>query len=87
MALAVFVNFINLFVFVFNIVLLARVVMSWFNPQLSGWVGRLLFDLTEPVLVPIRRLLPRTQMLDFSPLIAFLLLQLLSALINWLVGG
>ena len=87
MALAVLVNFINLFVFVFDIVLLARVVLSWFNPQLSGWIGRLLFDLTEPVLLPIRAVLPRSQALDFSPLVAFLLLQLVSALVNWLVGS
>ncbi|HUC86805.1 MAG TPA: YggT family protein [Candidatus Saccharimonadales bacterium] len=86
MVLAVLINFINLFVFVFDIVLLARVVMSWFNPQLSGRIGRLLFDLTEPILAPIRAVLPRSQMLDFSPLVAFLLLQGISALVNWLAG-
>jgi YggT family protein len=87
MVLAVLVNFINLFVFVFNLVLLARVIMSWFNPHLSGPIGRLLFDLTEPVLAPIRAVMPRSQTLDFSPLVAFLLLQLLSALINRLIGS
>jgi YggT family protein len=61
--------------------------MSWFNPQLSGRIGRVLFDLTEPVLAPIRRVLPQGQALDFSPLVAFLLLQLVSALINWLIGS
>jgi YggT family protein len=83
---AVFINFINLFVFVFDIVLLARVVMSWFNPQLAGRFARILFDLTEPILAPIRRVLPQSQLLDFSPLVAFLLLQLLSGLVNWLGG-
>ncbi len=87
MFLAVAVNFINLFVFAFNFILLGRVVLSWFNPTFEGRVGRILFDLTEPVLIPIRHLLPRTQMLDFSPLVAFLLLELLSGLANWIAGG
>ena len=87
MVLAIAVNFINLFVLAFNIILLARVIMSWFNPTFDGRIGRLLFDLTEPLLAPIRRLLPRTAMLDFSPLVAFLLLELLSQFANRLGGS
>ncbi len=82
MITGVFVSFINLFVFFFNIVLLARVVWSWFDPVPSGGIGRILIDLTEPVLQPIRRLLPPTQMLDFAPLLAFIMLQLLAMLVN-----
>jgi YggT family protein len=84
---AVSLNFINLFVFVYNILLLGRVVMSWINPQPSGGIGGLLVELTEPVLLPIRRVLPRTQMLDFSPLVAFVVLQLLAALANKVLAG
>jgi YggT family protein len=87
MLFAAAVNFINLFVFVFNIVLLVRVVMSWFNPTFEGRIGRLFFDLTEPLLVPIRRVLPQSQSLDFSPLVAFILLELISGLANWIAGG
>lgn len=79
--------FISYFVFVFNILLLARVVWSWFNPQPEGGIGALLFDLTEPVLAPIRAVLPRMQMLDFSPLVAFLLLQLLASAANRVLTG
>jgi YggT family protein len=87
MLLAVSVSFINLFVFVFDIVLLVRVVWSWFNPPMTGALPGLLLDLTEPVLLPIRKILPRSQVLDFSPLVAFILLQLLSQLANWLGGS
>ena len=78
----ILINFINLFVFVFNFLLLARVLMSWINPTPSGGIGGLLFDLTEPVLAPIRKILPRSQMIDVSPLVAFLLLQLLAEVAN-----
>jgi len=84
---AISISFVNLFVFVFDIVLLARVVWSWFNPQLEGPIAGVLRDLTEPILAPIRRVLPRSQVLDFSPLVAFVLLQLLSMLASWLGGS
>ena len=57
--------------------LLGRVLMSWFQ------VGRdspfypivtIIFQVTEPILAPIRRVLPRFGMLDFSPMVALLLL-------------
>jgi YggT family protein len=38
-------------------------------------------DLTEPILAPIRNLLPNMAMFDFSPIIAMLLLQALGRLI------
>jgi YggT family protein len=87
MTVAVLLNFINLFVFVYNILLLGRVILSWVNPHPSGGLGGLLVDLTEPVLLPIRRLLPKSQMLDFSPLVAFVVLQLLAALANKVIAG
>ena len=79
------VNFINLFVLVFNFLLLVRVLMSWVNPNPAGGIGGLIFDLTEPVLAPIRGILPKSQMLDFSPLVAFIILQILSGVANGLV--
>jgi YggT family protein len=87
MTTGVILNFINLFVFVFNLLLLARVLMSFINPQPAGGVGAILFDLTEPILAPIRRILPKMAMLDLSPLVAFLLLQLLAELANRTLAG
>jgi YggT family protein len=87
MAIAILVNFINLFVFVYNILLLGRIILSWINPHPTGGLGGLLVELTEPVLLPIRRVLPKSQMFDFSPLVAFVILQLLAELVNRLVAG
>ncbi len=78
----VFISFINLFVIVFEVLLLGRVILSWVTPNPTGWFGTLLVELTEPVLWPIRKVLPKSQFFDFSPLVAFILLQLLSELVN-----
>ncbi len=66
------------------VILFARVIISWF-PLSPGSVlipiARVLNALTEPVLAPVRRLLPVAQVggmgLDLSPLIVLLVLQLL----------
>ena len=60
------------------LVLLGRVLASWLDPRLERPVSRRLYSLTEPVLAPIRGLLPRTGMLDLSPLVLLLGLGLLA---------
>ena len=73
---AVAVTFILLFVEVFNVLIIIRVLMSWIYPHPeANRFSRLVFDLTEPVLGPVRKLLPRTQFLDLSPIVTFFLLQ------------
>ena len=61
----------------YTIVLLARVVMSWLPVDPENPVVRVLVLLTEPVLAPIRSVLPALGGIDFSPFVALLILQLL----------
>jgi YggT family protein len=75
------VVFFQILVLAMYVVLIGRVLMSWINPRFDGPVARFLYETTEPFLAPIRRMLPQTGMVDFSPFIAFLLLGFLSALI------
>lgn len=61
---------------VFSWVLLARVILSWVNPQPRNEMLLWVIRLTEPVLGPLRRLVPLPGV-DLSPLLAWLLIQLL----------
>jgi YggT family protein len=69
--------FISLFVTALFIVVLGRVLMSWINPRYEGAVARFLFDTTEPLLSPIRRVLPSTGMIDLAPMILVMVLLFL----------
>ena len=64
-----------------TILILVRVFMSWIRPQgyspLYNKFARLVFQVTEPLLEPIRNILPNTGALDLSPMIAILLLNLM----------
>ncbi len=80
------VTFIDLFSLVFTGLLFARVIMSWVypNPGANAFT-RFLFEVTEPILMPIRRLLPQMGMIDLAPLAAFFLLQGLVWLSHYLL--
>ena len=76
--IATFVQvFISLFVTALFIVVLGRVLMSWINPRFEGAVAKFLYDTTEPLLSPIRRVLPSTGMIDLAPMILIMALLIL----------
>ena len=62
------------------VILAARAILSWF-PVRSGTflagLNALLFDLTEPVLRPVRRVIPPTGMLDLSFMVVFFVIVIL----------
>lgn len=59
----------------------ARAVASWFVRDWGNPIMRFLLDVTEPILAPLRRLLP-TPGIDFSPMVAIFGLFLLSQLLR-----
>ncbi len=68
---------------VYQFILLARVLLSWFpDIDRSNPIVRFLYDVTEPVLQPVRNMLPQTGMIDFSPLIVFLGISVLMTLVR-----
>jgi len=60
---------------------LGRVLLSWIDPRFEKPLSQFLFSLTEPVLAPIRKVLPRTGMLDLAPLVLLLGLGLLMRIV------
>ncbi|MGQ9926185.1 MAG: YggT family protein [Chloroflexaceae bacterium] len=75
------VTFISLLFNVLFFAILGRVMVSWIDPLGNMRVTQILRDITEPILGPIRSVLPTIGMIDLSPLVAILLIQLLQGLI------
>ena len=60
-----------------ELMVFARVILSFVDPAGRGAVSGFIISTTEPILAPVRRLLPRTGMIDFSPLIVCVVIGLL----------
>jgi len=73
----VIVNFLQLLVGVLMLLVIARVVVSWTAPTGGGGLVAFIYQATEPLLAPIRRVLPQSGGIDWAPLIAMLVLGLL----------
>jgi YggT family protein len=76
--------FLQLLVTVLWLIVIGRVLLSWINPRFEGPVARFLYETTEPLLSPIRRVLPQAGMLDWSPLILLLGLGILLRVVLYL---
>ncbi|MCS6836055.1 MAG: YggT family protein [Anaerolineae bacterium] len=67
----------------YYIVLLLRVVMTWLpNIDPRNALVRFLYDITEPVLRPIRQMVPPQGGFDLSPMIAFLGIFVLTTILQ-----
>ena len=63
----------------------ARAILSWFMPRRQNLLMLLLDDITEPLLAPLRRVIPRLGMFDLSPLVAIGILYIIPLLLSLLV--
>jgi YggT family protein len=53
--------------------------MSWFSPMPTNMLTIFLYRITEPILAPLRRIIPRVGMFDLTPMVAIIILQLIVA--------
>jgi YggT family protein len=74
-------SLIDLLFTVLTLLLVGRALLSWFDPGMNSSVGKILFDVTEPILGPIRRVLPSAGGIDFSPIIAIIALQFIRRIV------
>ena len=80
--MVIFLKIIEILCNVLTIIILLRVVVSWYASP-KNRLFRFLRWLTEPILAPLRRIIPRVGPLDFSPLVAVILIQLIYNLLYY----
>ena len=76
-------DLVGFFLYVMIWLIIARSLMSWFPTARQNRIVDLLYQITDPILVPLQRLVPRIGMIDISPMVAVLILIGLRA---WLVA-
>ena len=78
---------IGLLVNIYFFALLAMIILSWIAPGSSNPAVYLLFQLTEPVLAPFRKALPAMGGMDFSPILVFILINVMQIALRHMAAG
>jgi YggT family protein len=78
---SLFGNFLQFLLLALSGLILGRIVMSYVDPGGRNQLSRFLFSVTEPILAPVRRMLPQTGALDWSGFVVLILLGLISRVI------
>lgn len=78
---------IGLLVNVYFFALLAMIILSWVAPGSKNPALYLLFQITEPVMAPFRKVLPPMGGLDLSPILVFILINIIQISLRHLAAG
>ncbi|MGE3910994.1 MAG: YggT family protein [Chloroflexota bacterium] len=67
---------------ILSMAIIVRSLMSWFNPSPDNPIVRFVVEITEPILQPLGRIVPRIGMIDITPMVAILLLMAIQQFLN-----
>jgi len=70
-----FARLLDLVLDIYFFIVIGRAIISWVNPDPYNPIVRFLYQATEPVLRPIRRVIPYMGGMDISPIIVILILK------------
>ena len=79
------VSFVQVFIYVYSILILAYIITSWVRLPYSVWLNRIqrfLYDVCDPYLRLWRRILPTLGPLDLSPVVGVAFLYIVSAILD-----
>ena len=79
--MATVATFINVFLTVLWLAIIGRVIVSWINVSPSNPLVAIIYQVSEPILAPIRRFLPKSGTFDFAPMVAIFLIFLVQRFI------
>ena len=65
------------FLYILLIAIVARALLSWFPISRDNPFVRLVHQITDPLIEPVRRVMPRTGMIDLSPMVVVIVIWLM----------
>ncbi len=81
------VGVIGLIVKIYFFALLGMIILSWIAPGTANPAAMLMYQITEPLMAPLRNVIPPMGGLDFSPIVMFILINIIDiALRNFAAG-
>lgn len=72
--------------YIYSILIIVYILLSWFPNARESSFGQMLGRIVEPYLEPFRRFIPPFGMIDFSPIVAIIVLRLAGGGVRALFG-
>jgi YggT family protein len=79
------IQLIDLFLTIYVWIIIARAIISWVNPYPYHPLVRFLYKVTEPVLAPVRKIIPPIGGIDISPVIVIFIIFIIQNLLHRLL--
>lgn len=76
-----FLRFVDILTNALMVAILIRAILSWFPISRENPFAQVVYQVTEPILAPLRRVVPSIGVIDITPLVAIFLLQMINVLI------
>lgn len=77
-------SFVYILCQILTVAIFLRAIISWFPVDPGSRFVATLYQITEPILGPLRSIIPRIGMIDISPLVAIIALQVIAGLVGLL---
>jgi len=78
------IGFLVLMCNILSFAIFLRAILSWFPIGPNNSLVVVLFQVTEPFIAPLRRVIPSLGMMDITPLVAMVLLQIVASTLSGL---
>ena len=74
-------SFVSLLFWALELAILIRVLMSWIRPNPNNPFVQAIYQITEPIMGPLRRIIPPLGMIDITPMVALIILQIVQEIV------
>jgi YggT family protein len=85
--MGIVISAVNLLFTVLWLAVLARVLFSWIRPDPYSPFVRIIVQITDPILMPLRRVIPPLGMIDITPMVALIGLSIIQQIVVGLLAG
>lgn len=75
------------FLLIMQFAIIGRAILSWFDRTGQNPISQVLIQLTDPIIAPIRQIMPRTGMIDLSPMITIFAIIILRQILATAMAG
>ena len=87
MTRTVLLYFVDILFNILILAVLARALLSWFRVDPYHPIVRLVYQITDPIILPLRRVVPPLGMIDITPIVALILLQIAQYILTRIIVG